>query len=73
MTQCTSTGKHISVLEGASLVMEDCRVFGSNWGIFCLGDVKMTHCIIENNGIGVVIYAEDGERTSYRASGELVN
>jgi len=33
--------------EGASLVMEDCRVFGR--GLECLGDVTATRCTFEDN------------------------
>ena len=68
MKKCTSTGQEISVQEGASLVMEDTRTFGSSgFGVTCLGDVKATRCTVEDNGhTGVYV---DGEE----ASAELVD
>ena len=51
MENCTSTGSAIVVPRGASLVMEDCRVFGSGGnGVHCQsGKVEATRCIIEDN------------------------
>ena len=72
MTKCTSTGGTINVLEGASLVIEDCHVFdnntgGSSNGVHCSGDVKATRCTVEGNGAtGVYNYGAG-------ASGELVD
>ena len=69
MTKCTSTGDRIRV-KGASLVMEDSRVFGcSGHGMQCEGegDVKLTRCTVEDNGsVGILIYGE-------HASAELVD
>jgi len=50
MEKCTSTGWRIYVAGGVSLVMEDCRVFGSDSiGAYCGGKVEATRCIFENN------------------------
>ena len=49
MTKCTSTGEGIGIERGASLVMEDSRVFGSGGhGVSCLGD-KLLRCMFEDN------------------------
>jgi len=50
MTKCTSTGTTV-VQPRASLVMEDCRVFGSaQWGVQCGGKLTATRCTVEDSG-----------------------
>ena len=51
MENCTSTCSAIVVPRGASLVMEDCRVFGSGGnGVHCQsGKMEATRCIIEDD------------------------
>ncbi len=57
MEKCTSTGAAIMVCAApgggtgaASLVMEDCRSFGSGgYGISCHGKMTATRCIFEDN------------------------
>jgi len=55
MEKCTSTGDSIFVEGRASLDMEDCRVFGYEYGygVFCQGDLKQTRCTVDDNFIGV--------------------
>ena len=66
MTKCTSIGEYIHVEAGASLVMEDSRVFGSSdYGVICHSDMKLTRGTIEGHGaVGVLMMGE-------HASGEL--
>ena len=61
MTQCTSTGDMIYVAPGASLVMQDSRVFsGGDDGVQCYGNVKATRCTIEENIYdGVYVTGQD--------------
>jgi len=68
MTKCTSTGEQIGVEEGASLVMEDSRVFASSGqGVYCTGDLQMTRCTVESNALsGVDVFGR-------QASAELVD
>ena len=61
MEKCTSTGDRIyirdsgksitiTVRDGASLVMEDCRIFGSGGtGVECWGKMVATRCTFEDN------------------------
>ena len=68
MQQCTSTGSSIRVDEGASLDMEDCRIFGSRaLGVHCDGKMRATRCTIEGNADhGVLVHGP-------QASAELVD
>ena len=52
MEKCTFTGRRIHVERGASLVMEDCRVFGCDGdGVNCEGgEVEATRCTFEGSG-----------------------
>ena len=63
MVKCTSTGERILVPVGASLVMEDCRVFGSeSVGVDVDGEVRATRCVVEENGAhGLFIYGTGGK------------
>ena len=63
MEKCTSTGNPIAVAAGASLVMEDCRVFAATCGnlggvgVYCEGTLEATRCIFEDHssdGVHVV-------------------
>ena len=49
MEKCTSTGQRIYVGRGASLVMVDCRFFGSGLGVHCVGKLVVTRCKIEDS------------------------
>jgi len=58
MEKCTidmSEKRGMYVSQGTSLVMEDCRIFGSlSRGITCSGEMKLTRCALENNeGVAV--------------------
>jgi len=57
MTKCTSTGEYINVYEGASLVMEDSRVYSNrHFGVVSYGDLKATRCTFEDSGnVGVFV------------------
>ena len=50
-------------INGASLVMDDCRVFGSGGvGVVCGGKVEATRCRFENNGShGVLVYGGEAK------------
>jgi len=62
MENCTITCGQLEVWGGASLVMEDCRVFGScGDGVRCnYGKLNATRCTIENHG-GDGVYVVGGE------------
>jgi len=68
MTKCTSTSDTITVDQGASLVMEDIRIFGnSHTGVRCDGKVKAVRCIVEENAhTGVFVFGK-------QASAEVVS
>ena len=62
LTNCTSTGEEITVQQGESLVMHDCRVFGvtrlppsvsgrffGSRAVACSGEMSATRCTFEGN------------------------
>jgi len=66
MAKCTSTGQAIDA--GASLVIEDSRVFGvRGFGMNCSGEVKATRCTFEDNGFSGTLVS------GKQASAELVD
>ena len=58
MEKCTSTDQAIRLGYGACLAVEDCRLFGGNFGVHCAGKMEARRCMFEGNSMaGVVVDA----------------